>query len=296
MKPLSKWLLRVAFFLLVTGQVLLSEASEPVVPPYAKEYLRHDQHGLLVFGSLIQGNRWLITRQQTYKKEIPLGIAERQNIQILNRHCLGGPSLPVSQLIKRFQAAYVQLLSPFQPQLTELQQLTIVPGSELKSFPFEALVPPDIGDNSPLFLGEFYTIGYLMDFNFQREQAEDLPLQLLFDSTGVFWDVTPPQAHAHLIQRSHSSLFFPHGVKQHCLDLIHAGASTPDALAEARTAYFKKVRVNPTAIDSTLLDPRHWAQAMVYGSVDPVFPARDFPWWILVPIGLVLVILFGKRF
>lgn len=285
-----------AFFLFVLGLFIQAKAQTSLVPPLdAKEYLHHDKHGMLVIGNPDQDKAWLVTRHATSERNLNLTPQNWGMFRLLNQHITGDTTFKKTDVFAWFYYAHSKLIAPFQPAIDELNQLTVVPCEELRRIPFEAFVPSLLDAPSFHFLGETHTISYLMDFSFSKQHTNNKPIVLKYDSTATFWQPPFPFSETHIVTRSNRGPFFPPGVQKRFLILIDEGMHTNEALSLARKEYLAKFQTREFKTPPMEMDPRHWAQAMVYGETKPIYPAQEFPWWILVPIGLVLVIVFGKR-
>lgn len=302
---LHKSLLRLLFlplFLLVFGQCSAFMVM-PTIPNNAGEFLRHEKHGILAFGCMVGGRcgSFLITRNKTFHRNglEPSGLAKIQAFRDAFQQPLGRSSMDTEALYDLAHEVYVLLVAPFKAEIDDLYQLTIYPGEgELQGLPFEALVLDDQGPYAQRkFLTEVWAVSYLFHFNLlpvdQREEA--VPVEV--DASGEYHKShSHPGSGSFLSNKYGRSDWLPEQMKRGFWQNVKGGNYVDEALGLARTAYFDSLRSlsNDSALPP-LLDPRRWAAASVVGDIAPTHQRKGFPWWILVPIGLILVVLFGRK-
>ncbi len=275
-----------------------SKADQPsTIPDDVTDLLRHDKHALLYYPEV---NGWLedaylITRKKTFHKG--LSIPHRSNSWIFKlQEAVESPeAIPRDSVYSYCRTGYMQLVGIFEAELEDLYQITVVAGSKLlRNIPFEAFVKYEYSEGeSPRFLTEFWAVSYLYNLNFERIEKRAAPGIIQWDSSGLYLKDPPPSQGTSIFHRwPGKARSLPPGKSHRFTELIAKGYFTDEALGLSRTEYLDSIR---NLDDQSGLDPRIWASSIVYGEIAPVNPPFSFPWWILVPIGLVLVIVFGRR-
>lgn len=303
LRYIARYATWVCFSLMVSLYTNCKADQPGLIPDDATDLLRHDKHALIYFPV---GNNWLedgylITRKKTYHKDLSIRNHAESWINQLRFYCNGSIELPLDSVFTLCRKGYTQLIGIFEKELEEIYQITIVSESPLlMDIPFGALIRYNISQNeAPKFLNEFWAVSYLYNFDFQRIEDRPSPDKILWDSSNAYISTYPPNEGVHLFHRwPQRSSALPPGKASRFDELIGEGFYTDEALGLARTEYLESVRRRIGSDESNArmgLDPRIWASTIVYGEIAPLNPPFSFPWWILVPIGLVLVIAFGKR-
>lgn len=275
-----------------------SKADQPgSIPEDVTDLLRHDKHALLYYPEI---NGWLedaylITRKKTYHKGLSISNEDDSWVHKLHQSFSRIDSTPSDSVFSYCREAYVHLIGIFEEELEDIYQITIVSGSKiLRTIPFESFVKYEFSEGeSPRFLTEFWAVSYLYDLDFARIENRDLPDKILWDSSGAHLHSPPPREGTSFFHRwPDQTQALPPGKVLRFNELVSEGSFTDEALGLTRSEYLDSIRRNK---DLSGLDPRIWASGIVYGEIAPINPPFSFPWWILVPIGLVLVITFGRK-
>ena len=269
------------------------------IPSDVSDLLRHDKHAILYYpeGTFPLEDIYLITRQKTYHKGISNQEGNPYWLSQLDGYMTGKLNLPTDSVFHLCRDAYDQLVGTFEKELEDILQITIVPENrKLRNVPFAGLVKTWNGkDDPPRFLTEYWAVSYLFNFDFERTDNLDHPDQLNWDSTGAYLKGEQPRSGVHLYHRWPSrSAAFPSGSSQRFHDLVEGGYYTDEALGMTRSEYLDSLKLMDS-VNLEALDPLRWASTIVYGEIAPLHTSNPYPWWVLVPIGLILVIVFGKR-
>lgn len=279
-------------------------ADFPPIPDKAAELLRHDKHGILAYGCSEDGRCgiFLITRKKTHfiSKEFDASQnAAIRNLREAFRRPPNASSLSTRELYDASHQVFLTLVQPMRRDLDELYQITVYPGmSGLEGLPFEALVVDGGGPyHKRRFLTELWAVSYLLHFDFLRVEDRPYPEEVRLDEAGSYFrDLKHPNAGTVLSNRHGRSVWLPQSIERHFWENVRGGDYVDEALGLARSAYFDSLRaISGDSIIPPALDARLWASAAILGDIAPTHPRKGFPWWILVPLGLILVILFGKR-
>ncbi len=269
------------------------------IPADATDLLKHDKHAILFFpdGPGEVEDLFLITRQKTFHRMVQVSEQPSTWIEQLNRHFSGAQKLPLDTLFQFCATGYQQLIRPFEKELEDVYQISFLSEHHLlRQLPLGALVRNFGPDNRPRFLTEYWGVSYLYDWDFQRVQDRGKTNGYEWDSTGNFLSGELPTSGTMLAHRwpglSHA---LPPGKAPLFQRLLEEGNYTDEALGITRTIYLDSVHASAKQNGMSGLDPLVWASTVVYGDISPIDPKTSFPWWVLVPLGLLLVIVFGKR-
>ncbi len=290
---------------LLGGGLLTAQCPTHRLEPTFKDWLRHEKHGLLAYGVNEQGQAeaWLVTRQKIHRRPWSPTSAETRQLRVLKdifrRHPKASSQSSEAMFTLAHQA-YLSLVAPFRSELDQLYQISIFPGHPLAcGIPFEALV---LDDNGPLsqrrFLTEVWAVSYLLSPDFLPVKQRTTADSVAWDDKGSYW-----KGHRHPREGSFVSnsegfeCWACLSIREQFEGLVREGYYVDEALGRSRGLFLDSLRGLAPEGDGIPqeLDPRFWAADRLIGDIAPIHTSRGIPWWVLVPLGLMLVILFGKR-
>lgn len=276
------------------------------IPLQTSEMLRHEKHALLTH-HMISENRLeavLVTRNKVFRHlvQVPGNFGV-----MLEQFSVASRSIPEdsSDLAKWFDLSHQLfnlLVLPFQTELEDLYQLTIVPDEHMVNIPFEALA---IRGNGPLnkrkFMTEIWAISYLPDLvalTPVAERKDPTGIGIIQSSSDVRESgkmVTQDGSGSTLVYRWQGDSPSNELIFEEFMALVDTGAYVDEALGLARMEFLTNIRKQDNQQESLKQHPYYWAAAALYGDISPIHPQKGFPWWIMTIIGFTLILLLGKK-